>query len=244
MLLTGWTTVYSQSPGCDFGQTPCEAYAQADAIFIGKVIRINPQTISIWQRDPDYDQIATVVIEKTYKGIARKRIVLHQLGRKSSPKLVLNSRYLIYANLDRQTKKWEVRRCGRTLMAQYAQDDLRYLERPRAKVKESRIAGAVVRYEPDEETPGGKTQRLAGIKIRIKGEEKEYEAVTDATGIYELYGVPAGKYVIDLDIPSGLKLMGVIHHGPFDRSKLKSLNIELKDRECSGVMIFLERGKP
>jgi hypothetical protein len=47
--------------------------------------------------------------------------------------------------------------------------------------------------------------------------------------------------VIHPDIPSSLTLMGVIHYGPFDRSKLKSLSIELKERECSGATILLER---
>ena len=243
LLLTGWNTVCAQPLECDYGLSPCEAYAHADAIFTGTVIRITPETISIWQRDGDYDQIATVVVEKVYKGTARKRIVLHQLGRKSSPKLISNNRYLFYANLDRQTKKWEVRRCGRTLMARYAQDDLRYLERPRENANQSRIAGAVVRYQPDEDTPGGKTERLAGLKIRIIGEEKQYEVVTGADGMFELYGVPPGKYVIHPDIPSSLTLMGVIHYGPFDRSKLKSLSIELKERECSGATILLEPKK-
>ena len=240
ILLAGWLTARAQPMECNYGMTPCEAYPQADAIFTGTVIRITPETVSIWQRDGDYDQIATVVVEKVYKGTARKRIVLHQLGRKNSPKLISNNRYVFYANLDQQTKKWEVRRCGRTIMARYAQDDLRYLERPRENANQSRIAGEVVRYQPDEDTPA-KTERLAGLKIRIIGEEKQYELVTGEDGIFELYGAPPGKYVIDPDIPSSLMLMGVIHNGAFDRSKLKSLSIELKERECSGVMILLER---
>lgn len=240
ILLASWITPRAQSMECNYGVSPCEAYAQADAIFTGTVIRIMPETISMGQRDADYDQIATVVVEKVYKGTARKRIVLHQLGRKNSPKLLSNNRYLFYANLDRPTKKWEVRRCGRTIMARYAQDDLRYLKRPRENANQSRIAGAVVRYQPDEETQG-KTERLAGLTIRIIGEEKEYEVITGEDGIFELYGVPPGKYVIHPDIPSSLTLMGVIHYGPFDRSKLKSLSIELKERECSGATILLER---
>lgn len=240
ILLAGWT-IHAQPMECDYGLSPCEAYAQADAIFTGTVIRIAPETISMWQRDSDYDQIATVAVDKVYKGVARKRIVLHQLGRKNSPKLLSNNRYLFFANLDRETNKWEVRHCGRTLMARYAQDDLRYLERPREKANQSRIAGTVVRYETDEETPAGQTHRVAGFKIRITGEQKEFEVVTGEDGIFELYGAPPGKYVLQPDIPNGLKLMAVIHYGPFDRSKLKNLSIELKARECSGAMIILQR---
>ncbi|HEU4509448.1 MAG TPA: hypothetical protein VFR78_14475 [Pyrinomonadaceae bacterium] len=243
ILLTAGKTIHAQPVTCDFGPSPCEAYAQADAIFTGKVFRITPETIEMWQRDGDYDQIATVVVEKVYKGTARKRIVFHQRGRKSSPKLVLNSSYLFYANLDRQTKKWEVRRCGRTIMARYAQDDLRYLEGRPEHANQSRIAGAVLRYLPDAEEPAGKAERLAGLRIRITSEEKQYEVVTGPDGMFELYGAPPGKYVLHPDIPSGFRLMGVVHYGPLDLSKIQDLTIELKERECSGATILLERGE-
>lgn len=59
--------------------------------------------------------------------------------------------------------------------------------------------------------------------------------------MFELYGAPPGKYVIHPDIPNGWTLMGVMHYGPLDRSKLKRLTIELKERECSGATIILER---
>lgn len=107
--------------------TPCEAYAEADAIFVAKVIKIVPETTEIWQRDKDYDQIATILIDKTYKGRKRHRLLLHQLGRKNAPKFILESRYLFYANFDRATKKWEIKRCGNTRMIEYVEDDLHYL---------------------------------------------------------------------------------------------------------------------
>ena len=233
---------------CNYGATPCEAYVNADAVFIAKVTRIVPETIAIWQRDKDYDQTATVVVEKTYKGLKRKSLVFHQLGGKNAPKFVLGSRYLFYANFDRVAKKWEVRPCGRTRMANYVQDDLHYLDGLPASAHKTRIAGEVTRYETDEDNPQGRSERLANITIRIVGAGKEYKVVTDTTGVYELYGATPGRYIIRPDIPSGLMLLGVIHYGPWDRSKFRSLEIELKERACSGVSILLTTdpliGKP
>lgn len=213
--------------------------SDADAIFVAKVTKIVPETIEIWQRDKDYDQAAMVVIERTYKGIKRNALVLHQLGRKNAPKFVLGSRYLFYANRDRATRKWEVKPCGRTRMANYVQDDLHYLDGLPITANKTRIAGEVTRYDTNEENPQGTTERLAGIKIKIIGDGKVYEAVTDANGVYELYGAPVGRYVIQPDIPGGLLLMGVIHYGFMDRSKFRSLSIELKEAACSGVDILL-----
>lgn len=239
LLVLSATPGLAQASDCDFNGPPCEYYANADAIFIAKVTQISPETIAIWQRDKDYDQTAHVLIEKTYKGAKRNRLVLHQLGRKLAPKFILGQRYLFYANFDRRTKTWEVRRCGRTRMVRYAQDDLYYLDGLPASLNKTRIAGEVTRYETDEENPQGTAQRLSGVRIRIKGEGKEYEVVTDEHGIYELKDVPAGKYEIKPDMPAGLVLMLVMHYGPFDRSKAQSLNIELKEGGCSGASFIL-----
>lgn len=242
ILSTSVTSSFSQLTECGYNATPCEAYANADAIFIGKVTKIIPETIEIWQRDKDYDQTANIAIEKIYKGIEGNSVVLHQLGRKNAPKFISGSRYLFYANFDRATKKWEVKPCGRTRMANYVQDDLRYLNSLPASARKTRIAGEVVRYETDSENPQGTTERLASIKVKIIGAGKEYEAVTDENGFYEVYDVPAGKYIIQPNIPNGLVLMGVIHYGVLDRTKFRSLEIELKEGGCSGATILLTTG--
>lgn len=239
LLLLWSSSGLGQITECNNGTTPCEAYARADAVFIAKVTRISPETIQIWQRDKDYDQTATLVTEKTFKGIKRNRYVLSQLGRKNAPKFILNSRYLFYANFDRVRKQWEVTECGRTMMAQYAHDDLAYLNGLPEPLNKTRIAGTVTRYDRDDENPQGQTQRLAGVRLKIRGAKTEYEVFTDANGVYQLYGAPAGKYLVEPSIPGGLMLFGVIHYGAFDVAKLRSYKIELSEGACSGIDIIL-----
>jgi len=239
LLLLFLGTSLAQGTDCNYNATPCEAYANADAVFVGKVLRITPETIQIWQRDKDYDQTAVVTVEKIFKGIKAKTLVLHQLGNTNAPKFVLGSRYLFYASVDRVTKNWTVKRCGRTRMANYVQDDLRYLSGLPGSASKTRVAGEIVRYEKDAENPQGTSERLGGIKIKLVGEAKAYEAVTDVDGVYEINDVLPGSYVIEPVIPKGLMLMGVMHYGPFDRSTIRSLGIELKKGECSGATILL-----
>ena len=239
-LCLTYNSAYAQVDECISSETPCEAVANADAIFIGKVTRIAPETISIWQRDKDYDQTARIEVQKTYKGTIRKSVVLHQLGRKNAPKFVLNSTYLFYANFDRARRQWEVRYCGRTLMAQYAHDDLRYLENLPAVANKTRVAGSLILYENDKENPAGNMRRLQGVAVRLIGEGKRFEAVTDANGLYEFYDVPPGSYVIEPAIPAGMMLMAVFHYGAFDRSKVRVLRIEVKEGKCNGASIVLK----
>lgn len=238
LLLMFATSSLAQVPDCKYA-TPCEAYAHADAVFVAKVIKIVPETTEIWQRDKDYDQTTTVLIEKIYKGRKRNRLVFHQLGRKVAPKFVLGSRYLFYANFDRATKSWEVKPCGSTRMVEYANDDLHYLDGLPASLKTTRIAGEVVRYEKSADNPQGTSEGLAGIKLRVIGNGKQYEVVMDADGMYAVYGAPAGSYTIQPEIPPGLTLLSVMHYGFFDRSTFRSLTIELKEGACSGAGIML-----
>ena len=238
-LLLSCNFAYAQRDDCGYNVTPCEAVANADAIFVGKVTKIAPETISIWQRDKDYDQTARIEVQKTYKGTIRKSVVLHQLGRKNAPKFVLNSTYLFYANFDRARKQWEVRYCGRTLMAQYAHDDLNYLDKLPAVANKTRVAGSLIHYESDKENPAGNLRRLQGVAIRLIGEGKRFEAVTDTNGLYEFYDVPPGSYVVEPAIPAGMTLMAVLHYGTLDRSKVRVLRIEVKEGKCNGASIVL-----
>jgi hypothetical protein len=228
----------AQNLECNDNPTPCEALRNADAVFVGKVVRITPQTIEMWQRDKDYDQRASLAVEEVFKGIKSKSLLLHQLGNRNAPKFVLGSRYLFYANFDRAKRIWEVKRCGRTRMAKYVQDDLKYLKGLPAGANKTRIGGEVVRYESDAENPQGTSERLAGVRIKIVGEGKEYESVTDVNGVYEIRDVPNGTYTIQPVIPHGLKLLGVVHYGAFDRSKFLSLIVELGKGGCSGATLL------
>lgn len=231
-----------QRLACDYGVTTCEAYANADAIFIGEIIKIAPATRNMWQTDDDFDQTAYVTIHKIFKGRPRSSIVLRQLGSRHTQKFIPGEHYVLYANYVPTLKIWEVRSCGLTRMAKYAQSDLRYLNGLPANAKRTRISGEVMRYEPTghaEDSP----ERLAGITLRIVGNGREYEATTDAKGIYEIYDALPGTYTIYLKVPNGLVFLWAIHSGHDPVSRAKSLEMELSPGGCSSMDILLTPDK-
>lgn len=239
LLLACGGAARAQVRECLYNASPCEAYANADAVVLAQVTRVVQPPLQIWQRDNDYDQVTYLKVEKVFKGGERKTMVLHQLGRRNAPKFIFGQSYLFYANLDRATKKWEVQRCGRTRMIKYVSDDLSYMNGLPAALNKTRIAGEVTGYYTDEEEPQGRTERLAGVRLHIKGGGKEFEVVTDARGVYEVIDVPPGKYVLEPDLPAGMELMLVMHYGFLDFSKVRSLSVEVKEHGCSGVGIIL-----
>lgn len=223
---------------CDYGLSPCEAYASADAVFIGKVTNIDPATFTQRQWEQGYDQTVYIDIEKVYKGYKRRQIVLKQLARKGAETFVYGARYLFYANYDRSGRHWEVEPCGRTRMASYVQDDLGYLDKLPTYARRTRVAGEIVHSYIDPDI-GRTMERLSGIRVKIVGGEKEYEAATDEKGIYEVYDLPPGKYSIEPRLPKGLEFHMAIHYGPNARSRVRTLEIELAEGGCSGVTIIL-----
>jgi hypothetical protein len=233
------TCNYSAS---DYGASVCEAYANADAVFIGEVIKIVQQTINIQQTDDDYDQTAHITIHKLYKGAPRASIVLRELGSRHTQKFILGARYLFYANYVPALKIWEVRSCGRTRLADYVQADLLYLNGLPKNSKRTRIAGEVARYEPTNDASESPV-RLPGVKLKIIGEGREYEAVSDAQGIYEIYDLPPGKYTIRPVIPSGLTFLWALHSGRDAVARAKSLEFDLSPGGCAEMEILLTTEK-
>lgn len=240
-LLSAHAAAAQPTRTCEYGRSACESYAAADAVFVGTVTRIVPATFRIDQTDSDYDQTAYVAVEKVFKGGRRGRIVLRQLGRRHAMKFVQNSRYLFYANYDRAARIWEVRPCGSTRMVDYAQDDLRFLEALPASAARSRVSGEVVHFVGPDEPQA--SSRLPGLRVRLFGGGREYETTTDADGVYEFYGLPPGRYKLEVRIPNGLVFFAALHSGPRPIGRARELEFELQERGCLGLSILLKTGE-
>jgi hypothetical protein len=231
-------------PTCPYGPAPCEAYEQADAVFVGTVTRIVPATIRREWTDADYDQTANVAIKKVYKGYESRSIVLRQLGRRNAQKFIQGASYLFYANYDRAARIWEVRPCGRTVMSEYAQLDLRYVEGLRALSGRTRVSGKVARFENVPDAEMSAPEGLAGIRVRFTGGEHEYEARTDAGGIFEFLDPPPGRYRIEARVPNGLVFFGALHTGADPIGRARTLELELGERGCAEVILLFTDDKP
>ena len=72
-------------------------------------------------------------------------------------------------------------------------DDLLYLNNIEAVRGRTRVSGTMSDEEP-------------GRKIWILGKDKVYETSTDKNGVYELYDLPPGKYVLEPELPFGWKI--------------------------------------
>lgn len=109
--------------------------------------------------------------------------------------------FLFYLNSrEKNPTLWYGFVCGRSSGLEDAREDLLYLNRLDKVRGRTRIAGTIIKYENEGDWS------IEGRRIRISGEKKTYEVKTDRHGVYEIYDLPAGKYLIEPETPAGWKV--------------------------------------
>lgn len=187
-VLVGVESVFACS--CAAKQTVLDEFDSAQNVFVAKVLSIEKGG-------------AKTAIEKVFKGEFKtdEEIFLYSdfsgcswsLGEK-----YVGERLLIYNN----DKYPFLNGCGRSTLLEDAADDLLYLEKLSKVRGKTRISGKL-KFSRDSPLEDGETinKVLDGVKVLIVGKNRTYETKTDKNGIYEIYDLPFGEYVIKPQVP-------------------------------------------
>jgi hypothetical protein len=233
-------TAYETASACSCGgyPSPCAAYNAADAVFVGDVKKVAPENTEIHQGIGE--QTVYVQVEEAFKGVKENQeIIFHQPGHNCAPKYATGLRCLFYATFDEKNKTWEVYGCNRGGALNQSEDDLLYLRALPVSATKTRISGMLENYETTPEKGFELVKLISGAKVKITGEEKTYEVYTDRNGVYEIYDLPPGKYLIEPEIPQGLKIRFPMAFGLIDFSQKNSVGVELKESSCAGANFVL-----
>lgn len=121
---------------------------------------------------------------------------------------IVGKEMLLY--LGKKPKKnelWEIFICSRSQFKEAASADLYYLENVKKYQDKTRVSGTLKKHiRPSYKGEKGTFEFLSGINVNINGEGKNINLKTDKNGVYEIYDLPPGKYVITPDKISGFKL--------------------------------------
>jgi hypothetical protein len=94
---------------------------------------------------------------------------------------------------------WYAGVCGRSRGLSDAGDDLLYLENMSKVRGKTRISGTINNgHHP--------AVSVENRKIKIIGEKKTYQIESDKNGVFEIYDLPPGKYLIEPEVPPGWKI--------------------------------------
>lgn len=127
--------------------------------------------------------------------------------------------------------------CGRSQnIVGYETDDLKYLNNLDKVKGKSRISGDLNCWSKP-------CPNFSNTNIKIIGEKKTYEIKTDEHGVYEIYDLPAGKYLIKPEVRKGFKINKyMLEYSPaFRRNEYIFYGEELD--LSKGIPLILESGK-
>jgi len=234
-----------------------DSFDGSDVVIIVRAISVEKAEDTDERHYVDGVRSATMVVERVFKGNLKvdDELVFGQGGGADCiwtfKETSVGEEFLFYVNSPQKfsdrsflpsadPKLWFAGGCGRSTDLEAATDDLLYLENM-AKVRgKTRISGTIGGWQnPDID--------VEGKKIRIIGPKKTYETKTDRNGVFEIYDLPPGKYLIEPEMPRGWKIDPYwIRYSPsvvrnnYEEAELKSpkqVAIMLEPKKHAGVDI-------
>jgi len=182
--------------------TVLDEYERADVVITARIV----STEKSKEPDPDYldNHYATMVVQRVFKGKVKVQDALRFASGNGIDCLWqfhekdIGREFLLYLDApDEASDFWYVGQ-GRSHRVSYAANDLLYLNNLDKVRGQTRVSGTLYADIP----LAGKTVRIIG-ETKTSGKNKTFEATTDEHGVYEVYGVPPGKYLIAPEMPNG-----------------------------------------
>jgi hypothetical protein len=194
-----------QACTCPHVSTVLDAFERVDLVIIGRVVSVQKNVQNSQILLPRYDvESTTMRVEKVYKGNVKvgDELVFDQ-GEGSDcveafGEQDIGHQYLFYLG-NPSLGRYVATGCGRSTTLEHAGDDLLYLDNLDKVRGKTRISGKLGSLSIESPIFGFR-------KIRAIQGEKVWEVTTDKNGVYEIYDLPAGEYLIEPDIPSGWKI--------------------------------------
>lgn len=206
---------------CSCGPRPTvlDSYEGSDVVIIARLLSVEKVQDTEDRRYVDGVRSATMVVEKVFKGNLKVRDEI-TFGQGGGADCIwtfnekwIGDQFLFYVNTPRKDASaddsfppfreagwWYAVTCGRSHGLEYATEDLLYLENmPKLRGK-TRISGTIAGGWRDPDIDVEKKT------IKIIGPKKTYELKTDAHGVFEIYDLPPGKYLVEPEVPAGYKI--------------------------------------
>lgn len=175
---------------CGISPPPCSEYAESEAVFVGKVIKISEVT-----EENLYQNIEVEVIQN-FKGVESKK-VWTSIGQTSCDyeDFEVGKTFLIYGNLGREDKTYfGTSYCSRT--REYKEDlsDFKFLNQIDSSKPFFLISGLIKK---------GYDNPLTGIKARVEDNKKQIVGKSDEDGNFDIKVSKEGKYKVTVYPPKG-----------------------------------------
>ncbi|HEU4833197.1 MAG TPA: carboxypeptidase-like regulatory domain-containing protein [Pyrinomonadaceae bacterium] len=218
---------------CSCGGSPsiCGSFAAAEAVFVGTITRVEQKRVKVPDAPDAFNaqQIAYVQVDEAFKGAKESELIFRSYGSSCDATYIASQRWLFYAHFNKDKNEWELRDCDRSTLIEWAADDLIYLRNLAASAQTTRVSGVL---------RGDSNKPLMGMKVKVSDGHQVYETFTDKLGVYEISGLPPGKYTIQPETPSTLKVRYSRPSGELDLTSREVRRYVLKEKSCAGENFY------
>lgn len=208
----------------------CGSFAAAEAVFVGTVARVENQTAK-GEDAKEYlsGQTAHIQVEESFKGAKASEMIFRSYGSSCDAFYKEGQRWLFYASFNKEDKAWTIGACGRSTPIEEAADDLLYLRNLPISAQKPRISGVL---------HSSTHKPLLGIKVKVSDGQKVRETFTDKNGVYEVFGLPPGKYSVEPEVPLTMIVNFSSLAGEGDYSNRQTPRVVIKEKTCGGIDFY------
>ncbi len=214
---------------CTCGKSrTCERYNFASAVFIGKAINIEKESIGGFKTESTIFEIKESFLGKNSPKIK----VRNKSGFSCDVEFEKGRTYLIFAGGD-QENGFGTGFCSGNLPIEYADEEILNLRNLIASDKIGTLSGTILEELVADDRDSRKPISDIRVNAREISNRKLYSGFSNAEGRYEI-PVPAGKYKIDLTLPKYMESKF------FDEKEV----LEVKNRGCAeGFYVLINNSK-
>jgi hypothetical protein len=215
------------------GQSPCEAYANASVVFVGRVTQTGLKAIP--RSLPD-NAISTTLtnggvlsaqfkVEEAFLGVRAAQIEILGQGTTCDFPFKSGERYLVFAYKEPKTATVHTNICTGTALLAESNDNLAYLRKVVKQRAGAAFYGEVVREVYGEAEP--RAEPIAKAQIILENGKQQLRGVTDASGKFELLGIKPGRYRVHTNPATNSSLLD-----PMAKEPRKEWEVDIPTQGC------------
>lgn len=228
LFLTAFTNVSLACSRSEFGVPICAEYTRADAVFVGKAVKIEDLT----GKDdyPDNYKRVHFKVQQNFKRAENSTfaIVTSDWRAACGLKIGKGQTWIIYAYYDAESKTFKSD-TGYKFEEKY-KEDLKILKAASEGKSDTTISGRLTSFADFK-------YKYEAAELTIEGNGSRQTITTNAEGVFNINVLSAGKYTIKMKFPFKADFVANIQDLKYDNSEgtqtYLQYEVELKQGDCN-----------